>query len=251
MRLLLLDIETSPHVVYCWGLFDQNISLNQIVNTGSTLCWSAKWYGSDEVLFDAVWKSGHKKMLKRIHSLLCDADAVVTYNGKKFDLPTLNKEFVKEEMPPPSPYKQIDLYQVAKSEFRFASNKLAHITKDLGFEGKIDHRGQALWTGCMQGDPECHDEMERYNKQDVTELEKVYERFRPWIRSHPNHGLYDEPGLPVCPNCGSPNLQRRGFARTTLNKYARFACNDCGAWSREPISELPKEDRQVILRKAS
>lgn len=249
MKTLLLDIETAPHVAYCWGLFDQHIALNQIIATGYTLCFSAKWLGSDEVIFEAVWKGGRKKMLKKAHSLLNEADAIITYNGKKFDVPTLNKEFLKDGMLPPAPYKHIDLYQVSKSTFRFASNKLDHITRELGQEGKFDHRGHALWTGCMNGDPECHAEMETYNRKDVTELEGVYMHYRPWIRAHPNHGLYDEPGVPVCTNCGSGHLQRRGYARTAVNKYERYQCAECGTWVRGATTELPKEDRQLIMRR--
>ncbi|NIV35232.1 MAG: hypothetical protein GWN58_38990, partial [Anaerolineae bacterium] len=49
-------------------------------------------------------------MLEGAWELLDEADAVVHYNGKKFDIPTLNREFVKYGFTPPSPYKQIDLY---------------------------------------------------------------------------------------------------------------------------------------------
>lgn len=216
---------------------------------GYTLCYAAKWVGSDEVIFDSVRNSGTKKMLQGVHKLLSEADAVITYNGRSFDLPTLTAEFLFNRMTPPAPYKQIDLYRVVKSEIRVPSKKLDYIAKRLGYEGKVENRGMDLWRGCMKGDKDCWDEMERYNKRDVTELEKVYYDLRPWIRVHPNHGLYDEPGLPVCPSCGSGHLQRRGFSRTMVNKYARYQCTECGAWSKEATSEFPKEDRQNIMRR--
>ena len=31
MKILLLDIETTPMQVYAWGLWDQNISIDQII----------------------------------------------------------------------------------------------------------------------------------------------------------------------------------------------------------------------------
>lgn len=248
MKILLLDIETAPNLVHVWGLFQQNVAINQIQASGYVLCWAAKWYGHDEVLFDSVHQSKPKKMLKGIYKLLDQADVVVHYNGTKFDIPTLNKEFVLQEMTPPAPYKQVDLLRTARGQFRFTSNKLDYVAQVLGLGKKFKHAGHELWVKCMAGDPESWATMEAYNRQDVVLLEKVYDRLMPWIKSHPNHGVHDEPGIPVCPNCGHHHLQRRGVARTVSNIYARYQCMKCGTWSREPHSELQKEDRGIIMR---
>lgn len=249
MKTLLLDIETAPNVVHVWGLWKQNVGINQILAAGYVMCWAAKWYGDEEVLFDSIHRSKPKRMLKGIHELINRADAVVHYNGKSFDMPTLNKEFILHGFKPPAPYKQVDLCKVAQSEFRFPSNKLEYIARALGVGGKVKHEGHELWIKCMNGDKDAWKRMEEYNRGDVTLLEAVYEKMRPWIRQHPNHGLYDEPGVPVCTNCGSGRLQRRGYARTAINKFARYQCTSCGTWCREAISELPKEDRQMLLRR--
>lgn len=249
MRILLADIETAPLVAFVWGLFDQNISHHHIVSKGYTLCYAAQWYGSEEVIFDSVRKSGRAKMLRGVHELLSEADAVVHYNGRSFDIPTLNAEFFEQGMSPPAPYKQVDLYRVVKSEFRVPSKKMDFMAELAGVERKVENRGMEMWKGCMNDDAASWLEMEEYNRGDIATLRGLYERMRPWIRNHPNHGLYDEPGLPVCTNCGSGHLQRRGFARTTTNKFARYQCRDCGAWCRESLSELPKEDRQNIMRR--
>lgn len=246
---MLLDIETAPLVVYCWGLFDQNISHKHIVSPGYVLCWSAKWYGSDDIMFDSVHESTPKRMLQGVHKLLTEADCVVHYNGKKFDIPTLNREFVVYGLPPPAPYKQIDLYLVVRSTFRFPSNKLDYVLKELKMPGKMEHDGMPVWTGCMSGDPKAWAVMKEYNIIDTQRLVELYEKIRPWVKQHPNHGLYDEPGLPVCTNCGSGNLERRGYAHTMVAKYARYRCKDCHSWSREVHNELPKEDRQLIMRR--
>lgn len=248
MRLLLLDIETAPNIAHVWGLWQQNVAINQLIDSGYVMCWAAKWYGESEIAFDSIHRSKPLKMLKGIHKLISECDAVVHYNGKSFDIPTLNKEFIVHEMPPPPPYKQIDLCQVAKATFRFPSNKLEYIARTLGLGEKTKHEGHELWVKCMNNNPEAWGRMEEYNRNDVALLESVYERMRPWVRVHPNHGLYDEPGIPVCPKCGSGHLQRRGFARTALHKYARYQCKDCGSWTRESYNELPKPDRDLIMR---
>jgi predicted RNA-binding Zn-ribbon protein involved in translation (DUF1610 family) len=219
-------------VAYVWGLYKQNISISQLVDSGYVLCWSAKWLGDTELFFDSLHNSKPKKMLKGIHKLLDEADAVIHYNGSRFDVPTLNKEFILHKMAPPSSYRQIDLYSTAKSRFRFASNKLDYVAQALGVGSKHKHQGFELWIKCMNGDEDAWKEMEEYNKQDVQLLEQVYYIFRPWIKSHPNVAIYSDSVDPVCPACGSDSVQRRGSAYTTSGRYQRYHCSDCGHWSR-------------------
>lgn len=229
MKILLLDIETSPNTAHIWSLRDQYINPNHILESSIVLCWSAKWYGSKDVMFQSVYGVGMTEMLKGIHGLLDEADAVVHYNGSRFDIPVLNKEFLLNSMPPPAPYKQIDLLRVVRKEFRFPSNKLDYVSKRLGLGSKVDHEGYTLWVKCMNNDKQAWKTMEKYNKQDVVLLEKVYNKVLPWIRNHPNHNLFDGKG---CPTCGSHKLQKRGFAYTLTGTFQRFQCTDCGAWSK-------------------
>lgn len=44
-KVLILDIETSPLEVYTWGIWEQNISLNQIKKDWNIIAWCAKWLG--------------------------------------------------------------------------------------------------------------------------------------------------------------------------------------------------------------
>ena len=232
IKILLLDIETSPLTAYVWGLWDQNIGLNQIIDSSSTLCWAARWLGEKEVMFDSVHKSGHTKMIERIHALVDEADAVVHYNGRKFDMPVLHKEFLLLGMAPPAPYKDIDLLKVVRQKFRFPSNKLDYVSQALGIGNKVKHMGMGLWKDCMAGDGKAWKLMEKYNKQDVVLLEKLYNKLLGWIPNHPNHGLYVDSDTPVCRNCGTDKLQLRGFSFTTTGKYQRYQCKCCGSWGR-------------------
>ena len=131
MKILLLDIEVAPNLAHCWGLFKQNIAISQLLESGYTLCWAAKWYGEKPIYFDSIHQSRPLKMIKAIHKLVAEADAVVHYNGTKFGMPILNKDFLLHGLPPPAPYAQIDLYKTVKSRFRFPSNKLDYIVKEL------------------------------------------------------------------------------------------------------------------------
>lgn len=246
MKVLLLDLETSPSAAYVWSLFKTTIPITSIIESSEVLCWSAKWYGSDEVLFDSIHKSSRKRMLRRIHKLLSDADAVVHYNGNRFDIPTLNKEFLIHGFTPPAPAKQIDLYRTVKTKFRFVSNKLDYVSKMLGL-GEKTKTDFTLWVQCMNKNSEAWSKMEEYNKQDVLLLEKLYDRLRGWIRSCANWGLYLEPmGQIACPNCGSLDHQRRGFSYTGAYKYQRHRCKGCGNWFRSGKNLGPKPGEKAI-----
>jgi DNA polymerase elongation subunit (family B) len=233
--------------VYTWGLRDQNISLNQIEESSRVLCWAAKWYGKSKVHFASEQSTTPKRMLKGIHDMLDEADAVVHYNGTSFDIPTLNKEFIINRMTPPAPYKQVDLYRVGKGAFRFQSHKLDYITQTLGIGSKIRHEGQELWTKCMKGDRAAWKRMRAYNIQDVVLLEELYERVLPWIKGHPNLSAYS--GTVCCPRSAKhKRLQKRGTACNAQGTYERFQCLEpgCGAWARGPVTKY-SHDKMVSL----
>ena len=245
MKTLLIDIETAPNLVHVWGLWQQNVGLPQILDSGYVLCWSAKWLHQDEVMFSSIYHNGKEEMLKSIHDLLDQADAVIHYNGTKFDIPTLNKEFLLEGWSPPSPMKEIDLLRTARSRFRFPSNKLDYISQALKLGKKIKHIGHELWVRCMNNDEEAWGQMREYNIQDVVLLEKVYYKLRPWIKGHANLGLYQEESL-VCPHCGGNHYQRRGFQYTASCKYQRYQCSDCGTWFRDTTNVGPKAGNKFV-----
>ncbi len=243
-KILGIDIETAPHTAFVWGLFNQNIGLPQIRETGRTLCFSWKWLrGGDTKAIGYISElDGREAMLKKAHELLDEADIVVTYNGKKFDVPTLNKEFLEAELPPPSPSQQVDLYRVVKANFRFASNKMDHVAKQLGVATKVRHCGFSLWVRCMEGDKKAWEKMKRYNKRDVLILDKLYTKLLPWIKGHPNVTLFGnegdtetKPKRHSCPQCGSSKVQRRGVSVTRTSTFARYHCQSCRSWSRERL----------------
>jgi uncharacterized protein YprB with RNaseH-like and TPR domain len=229
-RLLFLDIETRPNLGYFWRMYDENIGVSQLVEEHQLLSFAAKWYGEEEVEFYSEHADGHEAMVYEAHRLLSEADAVLHWNGEKFDIPHLHREFVLLGLEPPAPFKQVDLMKVVRKTFRFVSNKLQHISLALGLEGKFEHEGFELWLKCMAGDDAAWETMEKYNKQDVVLVEQIYDIVLPWIKNHPAVPLYRGTGL--CPNCGSDSLSSHGKAYTKMRSYERFKCNGCGAWMR-------------------
>lgn len=226
-RILFLDIETAPAVVYSWSLFDVTVGIDQIISPGGTICFGAMWKGERKVHFWSDWQHGHEEMVKAAHRLFSEADAVVTYNGDKFDLPKLQGEFITANLPPPPPATSIDVYKAVK-KLGLLSNKLAFVGPLLTGDDKIKHEGFRLWSKVMDGDATAQKKMQRYCAQDVKLLEQVYDRVRPYIRNHPTLGFRS---AAACGVCGSTRTQRRGVRRTKASFIERIQCCDCGAWS--------------------
>lgn len=250
MKRLLIDIETAPNIAHVWGMFNQNISPKQLQASGYTLCWAAKWYDKKKVMFSSVHRDGAEEMTRRAWELLDEADAVIHYNGARFDIPTLNKEFLLHGLTPPTPYKQIDLLRTIRKQFRFHSNKLDEVLKKLGMDAKFQHKGHELWVECMAGDDKAWRMMERYNRDDVKIMQPLYDKLRPWISNHPNFALYVNDNRPVCNKCGSSRLQKRGNQVTTTMTYQRYQCQECGSWLRERFNNLSKRKRDWVLAEA-
>ena len=230
-RILSIDIETRPNLAYSWGLFDQNIGINQIVEAGEMICFAARFLGEKKMHYYSTFHDGKDTMVQAAWDLLDAADVVMHFNGKRFDVPHLNREFVTAGLGPPSPYDQIDLLLAVRKQFKFPSNKLAYISKALGMKGKLDNGGFDLWVSCIKGDPKAWRLMKKYNIQDVVLLEEMYETLLPWLPSHPNRRLYGaEDG---CPRCGAKaSLQRRGHKALQTGVYQQYHCTACKAFSR-------------------
>lgn len=248
IKVLILDIETAPNRVYTWGLFKQTVALNQIEEPGYTLCFAAKWLNKPGVIFKSTYHDGRETMLRSVYKLLDKADVVAHYNGTKFDIPTLNQEFMARGWPPPAPFQEVDVLRTVRRRFNLTSNKLDYVLRVLDIPGKVQHKGMALWRECMAGIASAWNTMRRYNIGDVTKLEKVYKRILPWIINHPNMALYNPSGKLVCPVCGSTRLQKRGFQYTATQKYQRYQCQKCTSWSRERFTAVKPKDRKNILK---
>jgi DNA polymerase elongation subunit (family B) len=245
-KILVLDIETAPASGYMWKLFDVNISLSQLIDTSRIICFAAKWQGNKKVHFHSNQEDTHKAMVENAWTLLDEADAVVGYNSQNFDMKILHKEFIMIGLPPPSPYKNIDLLKTVKGKFRFLSNKLDHVSQELGIGKKTSHQGFELWQKCLEDDVSAWKLMKKYNKQDVLLTEKLYEKLKGWIVTpfnHNNHSHND-----VCPNCGSHDLVKNGIQRNRTNSYQRYKCNNCYSHSKSSRSIKDLNRKGTIVR---
>lgn len=251
-RIAVYDIETSPHIVYSWGLYKQNISPNMIIENSRLLSVGYKWIGEDKLHYYDCRGNPHDdtNVVQRIWELFDNADILVGQNIQQFDTRKANARMIELGMSPPSPYKQIDTKVEAKKVAMFTSNKLEWLAEHLSDQPKDSHSefpGFELWSECLKGNPRAWDVMEKYNKQDVSSTEEVYLKLRPWMTNHPNINAYDDSAAIRCPKCGSHNVQRRGSYFTQSGQYTRYHCQSCFSWSRTRYTENSIEKRRSLL----
>jgi hypothetical protein len=237
-RVLLYDIETSPNLAYVWGKFEQN-ALGDFVQERQIISFAWKWLGESEVQclslrsFSGRAKASdnNRALILRLHALMSQADIVVGHNVMEFDDKMANTGFVKHGLKPPPPHKAVDTLRIARDKFRFNSNRLNDLGKFLDLGEKVRHSGFDLWLGCLRGDPKSWTTMELYNKGDVTLLEKIYLKLRPW-GNHPSMTALD--GFDGCPHCraASKRVQWRGWQIAGGKRQRRAQCQDCGHWCR-------------------
>lgn len=251
-RILIYDIELAPILAHVWGIWQQNIGLNQIQQDWFVLSWAAKWLDEKKIFYYDQRNSkeieNDKKILIPIWDLLDEADIVVTQNGKSFDQKKLNTRFLFHGMPPPKPSKHIDTKLLAKKHFSFTSNKLEHLSAVIAPEStKSSHSqypGHELWKAVLRGDMRAWREMEKYNKQDVLATEAIYKRMASWGAGI-DLNLFREGADFLC-DCGSNNFRKRGFHLTKKGKFQQFQCRDCGAWKNSSINLLSFEKKRSL-----
>lgn len=256
LKVLILDIETLPMEAYVWGMWNQNPGLEMIKQHTTILSWAAKWLGApeDTVMYrdqrHAKDIRDDKEILIPLRALLEEAEAVITQNGVRFDLPKINYRFAVNKIKPYPEPKNIDTLKIAKSVFGFDSNKLQHLTDLFCVKyKKLDHKkypGFSMWKACMQGKLDAYKELEQYNKYDILSLEELYvDHLLPWDTSSINFAAFGEDYTFRC-NCGNDKFKDTKPFVTKKSKFARFVCTSCGKVHRDSTNLFSKERRASL-----
>jgi uncharacterized protein YprB with RNaseH-like and TPR domain len=254
-KVLFMDIETSPLISYTWGLWDQNVALNQIHSEWFVLSWSASWQGSTKITYQDQSKAkdirDDKKLLEGIWKLLNEADVVIGQNSRRFDVKKLNARFIMQGLGPTTPFRQIDTLELAKKSFAFTSNKLEWLSGHLAPHNKKmktkKFQGFELWKACLAGDKAAWAEMKAYNMQDVVALKAVYDKLAPWGTGI-NFNVYSEEHdyTRRCNSCNGSSFIKKGFAFTNTAKRQKYQCTKCGSWTLGRDNLLTKEKRKAL-----
>ena len=252
-KILVLDIETSYLELIGYGLFNQNFGINDIEKDWSILSYCASYIGEEKIYYNDTRKRKDKrddsKLVKELERLIERSDAVITWNGDKFDLKKIRSRMFFYGHFPQKKIISEDLYKVVKNLFGEASNKLDFWAQKFGCGSKLKGRkfqGKELTRQCLLGNKEAWEEMERYNKMDVEITKKLYFKISPWS-SKINANLFNQTHAYVC-RCGSTDFKHSGFAYTKNNRYQVIRCKECGANYRSPKNDLDKKRLEFMPR---
>jgi DNA polymerase elongation subunit (family B) len=249
-KILLLDIETAPLIIYSWGTFQVNAI--KVIQDYYILSCAVKWLGDKKTeckgLKDfPLYKKdirNDRELVNWIRAKIDEADVVMAHNGDEFDIKKINSRMLLHGMTPPSPSISIDTLKILRSKFGCTSNRLTDICNQLGIGKKTETGGFDLWENVMVGDMKAWKRMIQYNMHDVDLLEGLYIKLRPWFTRHPNMGVFT--GSLTCSRCGSDHLMSNGFRFTGGRKYKRLQCQGCGGWMRD-FKSIPEEKPLVNI----
>lgn len=251
-KIFLFDIETSPIVAHVWGLYDQNVGINQIVKDWHLLSWAGKWYGEKEIFYfdqrNSKDLADDKEILEELKKKLDEADIVIGHNLIKFDVKKVNARFLFHKLKPPVPSRAIDTLRIARKYFAVTSNKLEFLAEFLKCKNKKSkHKkfnGHELWMECLKGNQAAFKEMESYNRMDVIVLEDVYNSLKAWDKTI-NFSIFEKDNL--C-SCGHRHFISRGHMTTNTGVFKRFSCKKCGKWYSQKTNLLDKTLRSELLK---
>lgn len=252
-KILLIDIETAPIIAYVWGLWENNVALNQIKNDWFVLSWSAKWLHDppNKIMYADQRKEKNiendKPILQKMWQLLNEADIVIGQNSKEFDIKKLNARFIIHGLKPPSSYRQIDTMKLAKKYFGFTSNKLEYMADKLNTKYKKQtnrkFNGFEMWRECLARNLQAWKAMEQYNKYDVLALEELYLKLAPWGTGI-DLNIFNPTNSSECSSCGGTDWIKFGYRYTNTGKYQRFICKHCGFEMKSKVNNISKEDKK-------
>ena len=243
---LFWDIETSYNTVATWNVgYKLNISHESILKERAIICICYKWAG-DNAIHSLQWKNGDdKQLIKDFVKVISEAEESIGHNSDRFDEKWLRTRALFHGISMPHSLQTIDTLKLAKSGFRFNSNRLDYLGKFMGFGGKMDTGGFKLWLDiCERNDQSSLDKMIKYCKVDVTRLEQVYDKLNPYTKSRTHVGVTLGNGKCSCVNCGSDNTYSKGKVISSMgNIQYKLQCQDCGKYFKVSKTEFDKRGK--------
>lgn len=240
------DLEVAPNVGVFWQpSYQTSISYDQILKERQIICASVKEEGKR--VFNLSWKppkdltdymfgsdERDRIIIESLFEIFKDADEIVAHNGDKFDWKWLTGRAIRLGIEVPQETIMVDTLKVARSKFKFNSNRLDYLAQYLGVGGKISTGGLELWKQVMNGNEKALSKMVRYCNNDVVILEKVFNKLKPYIKN--KIAISDD--RMECAECGTRMNRQRIRTLVSGAKKVVLHCEKCGKYKTIPLSKF-------------
>lgn len=264
-KALVIDIETMANLVWSWSIRSNNgWNATGIEQEWYPICFAAKWLGKKTQYYSLEDYKNYKPSIVRhkdgsttfrrpditplmydAWKLLNEADHVIGWNSKAFDIKKLNACFVALGFKPYLPVKHIDLMSEKKKVTSSNSNRLDATGEEWGTGRKVEHQGFPLWLKCMEGDKKAQKKMKKYCIQDVDLTARNYDFFLSWITNHPSRAVLEQKP-DACPNCANERLTPGPkYHSTKTGRYQYFRCLSCGTAVKARYKEYEQAQDRV------
>jgi len=237
---LIYDIETSPNIGFFWQPgYKLNIGYQNIIKERAIICISYKWEGKKVQHLTWDKNQSDEKMLKEFCKLLIEADESIAHNGDQFDLKWIRGRAIKFGIELPPDILTVDTLKLARSKFRFNSNRLDYLAQYLDVGGKIDTGGFGLWKDIvLNKDKNALKKMVKYCDNDVIILEKVWQKLKPYVPAKTSVA----PNRIKCPECKGDCTISKSRVLASGAKQTQLQCKGCGKYHTIPTSIYEKSN---------
>lgn len=124
-----------------------------------------------------------KLLVKDLKRELSRHDFLISYNGARFDIPFINTRLMYHKLTPMQAKLHIDMYRIAKSNFRMWRKGLAQVIGLLDIPEKKTLIEPKYWRWAMMGDKQAMNKVVEHCIQDVLSLEMASNRLIPLVKN--------------------------------------------------------------------
>ena len=262
VKILIFDIEVSPLLSWNWGRYKQNaIKVEQECQLLSYAYMTITLDGTNSILDGNIndvkcttledCNYIEKDLVKGLWELFNESQVIIGFNNKRYDDKQVYKWFMKYNLNPPVPIKEIDLFKEWKKVATLSSNSLDSLNDYLNGSTKTDITVKDLWYDCLIGkNNTSYKLLKEYNKQDVVLTYTLYKRILPFLKDNVNYSLLLQHPL-ACPKCGHINdFEEAEYYYTNVGRYNQYKCNKCNSYlhGRYQDSTLKINDQYIDVR---
>jgi hypothetical protein len=243
-RILILDVErldgiTQQHFWDRKDLQKRYVHHESVIREPRTTIVCAKWYDQPDVIRLAEWdKGGRGLFLKRVHSLMAEADIIVGHYIDNADVPWLKGDFYlprighshRPDLPPLPAFKTVDTYKVLQQQFKSGApfKSLDAFCKVVGIPGKTDTYDRERMERAIAGSVEDREQLVDYCAGDVIATQGLYDWERPHIKNHPALFVDGQSKLDTCRACGNETKPIAKRYVADVFTYTMQRCVECG-----------------------